>query len=70
MEVSSGNVQLDLPDDANFTLNGKISSGLISNDFPLNNEIKDSHTLQGTHGSGKYNVDLFVSSGRININIR
>lgn len=67
VEVSSGNVQLDLPDDADFTLNGKISSGLISNDFPLKNEKKDSHTLQGTHGSGKYNVDLSVSSGRIKV---
>jgi lia operon protein LiaG len=67
VEVSSGNVQLDLPQDADFTLNGKISSGIISNDFPLKNEKGDNHSLQGTHGSGKYNVNLVVSSGRIKV---
>jgi lia operon protein LiaG len=67
VEVSSGNVQLDLPQDADFTLNGKISSGIISSDFPLKNEKRDSHTLQGTHGSGKYDVNLSVSSGRIKV---
>ena len=67
VQVSSGNVQLDLPQDADFTLNGKISSGIISNDFPLKNEKGDRRYLQGIHGSGKYPVDLSVSSGRIKI---
>jgi lia operon protein LiaG len=67
VEVSSGNVQLDLPQNADFTLNGKISSGIISSDFPLKHERRDSHTLQGTHGSGKYDVNLTVSSGRIKV---
>lgn len=65
IDVSSGNVKLDLPDNADFTLNGDISSGNISSDFPLNEADRDH--IKGKNGSGKYKIDLDVSSGNIDI---
>jgi lia operon protein LiaG len=67
IHVSSGNMLLDLPGDADFTINGDINSGIISNNFPLKNQSENSKHLEGIHGSGKYNIDLGVSSGRIRI---
>lgn len=67
LNVSSGDLELDLPDDADFSLNGKKSSGDISSDFPLeNNEETDNH-LRGKHGNGKYKINADVSSGDIEI---
>lgn len=67
IEVSSGTVDLDLPDNASFTLNGKSSSGSITCDFPLNNQNNSNRSLSGTHGTGKHKIDLDVSSGNIRI---
>ncbi len=67
IEVSSGTVNLDLPDNASFTLNGKSSSGNISCNFPLTSENSNNHSLTGTHGTGKHKIDLDVSSGKIRI---
>lgn len=66
-EVSSGRIVLDLPEDSDFTLNGAVSSGHIHTRFPLINEKRDEHRLQGTYGSGKYRIHLEVSSGIIDI---
>jgi len=66
-EVSSGRIVLDLPEDSDFTLNGEISSGTIKNRFPLKNEESGNNRLRGTYGSGKYRIDLDVSSGTIEI---
>lgn len=66
-EVNSGQIVLDLPDDSDFTLNGEISSGAIHNHFPLKNEKNEKNRLRGTHGSGKYSIDLEISSGTIEI---
>lgn len=67
IEVSSGKVDLDLPEDADFTLNGEVSSGNIDCDFPLTSEGKISKSIHGTHGSGEYKITLDVSSGNIDI---
>nr|WP_236619600.1 DUF4097 family beta strand repeat-containing protein [Bacillus sp. 1NLA3E] len=67
IEVSSGQVQLDLPNQADFTLNGKASSGTISCDFPLNSKEINTKTINGKHGSGKNKINLTVSSGSIKI---
>ncbi|MBS8266757.1 hypothetical protein DYI25_20235 [Mesobacillus boroniphilus] len=67
LNVSSGNIELDLPDDADFTLNGKISSGDLSSDFPLDNKEENDNRLSGKHGSGKYEINADVSSGDIEI---
>ena len=41
LDVSSGRVLLDLPEDANFTLDGQVSSGFIYNKFDLKNSVQD-----------------------------
>ncbi|MBT2694016.1 DUF4097 domain-containing protein [Bacillus sp. ISL-55] len=67
LNVSSGNIGLDLPDDADFTMNGKISSGDISSQFPLENKEESDNRLHGKHGNGKYEINADVSSGDIDI---
>jgi lia operon protein LiaG len=67
LNVSSGDIELDLPDDADFTLNGKISSGDISSQFPLENKEESDNRLRGKHGNGKYEINADVSSGDIEI---
>lgn len=67
IDVSSGNVGLDLPDQADFTLTSDVSSGNISCDFPLTTKEVSKHSIQGKHGSGKYKIDLDVSSGNVKI---
>lgn len=68
IEVSSGKAILDLPADADFTLNGKVKSGRIDSRFPLKNKkTDDQNIIAGSHGSGKHNLDLTVSSGSIDI---
>ncbi|MED4205581.1 DUF4097 domain-containing protein [Neobacillus mesonae] len=67
IDVSSGMVDLDLPDDADFTLNGEADSGFITNDFPLTSNGGSKKQVHGTHGTGKHKIDLDVSSGIIRI---
>ncbi|CAM4118871.1 DUF4097 domain-containing protein [Mesobacillus thioparans] len=68
LNVSSGYIELDLPDDSDFTLNGKISSGDITSDFPLENKEESDNRLRGKHGNGKFEINADVSSGNIKIN--
>lgn len=67
IEVSSGVVDLNLPTDADFTLNGKTNSGNITCDFPLTSKKIDNKNIKGTHGSGEHPIDVSVSSGNIKI---
>lgn len=67
LNVSSGDIELDLPDDAEFTLNGKTSSGDLSCDFPLENKQESDKRLSGKQGNGKHKIDANVSSGDIEI---
>ncbi|MBV7508362.1 DUF4097 domain-containing protein [Bacillus sp. sid0103] len=67
MEVSSGDVGLDLPNNADFSLDGDVSSGEITCDFPLTSKNMKKKSIEGVHGSGKYKIDLDVSSGDIYI---
>jgi lia operon protein LiaG len=69
IDLSSGTVGLDLPKNADFTLNGDVSSGTISCVFPLTTKDDvNRKSIKGKHGSGKYKIDLSVSSGNIHIN--
>lgn len=67
VRISSGYAQLDLPENADFRLDGTSSSGKIINKIPLANKQEDRHHLQGLSGSGKYGVSLNVSSGVIEV---
>lgn len=67
IDVSSGNAVLNLPNNADFTLKGKASSGNISNSFPLTNEKQEKNKLEGVHGSGTFMIDVTMSSGNVTI---
>jgi lia operon protein LiaG len=67
IDLSSGDVKLDLPDHADFNLNGKVSSGNISSNFPLTSSGKDTKRLQGIHGSGENKINVSVSSGHVHL---
>ncbi|MFT9596838.1 LiaG family protein [Mesobacillus sp.] len=67
LDVNSGYIGLDLPENADFTLNGKISSGNISSNFQLQDKEQSDNRLRGKHGSGKFKIKADVSSGNINI---
>ena len=67
VDVSSGHVELDLPDDADFTLDGNVSSGFISSSLPLKNKQESKQELKGINGTGEHYVDLNVSSGKIEV---
>ena len=67
VEVSSGHVELDLPDRADFTLDGNVSSGFISSSFPLKDKQESKRELKGINGTGEHHVDLSVSSGKIEV---
>lgn len=66
-DVSSGHLTLKLPENADFTLDSHISSGKISSDFPLKHKVESKNKLKGVHGNGKHQLELSVSSGRIQI---
>ena len=67
VEVSSGHVELDLPDRADFTLDGNVSSGFISSSFPLKDKQESKRELKGINGTGEHHLDLSVSSGKIEV---
>ncbi|HEX7063732.1 MAG TPA: DUF4097 family beta strand repeat-containing protein [Bacillales bacterium] len=68
IEASSGIISLDLPDEADFTYQGNVSSGMIRNDYPLQNKrVDEENVVKGSHGTGEYPVNLEVSSGIINL---
>ncbi|MBT2679646.1 DUF4097 domain-containing protein [Bacillus sp. ISL-35] len=67
LNVSSGYIELDLPNEADFTLDGKISSGNLSSDFSLKNKEASKNRIRGKYGSGKFQINADVSSGNIKI---
>jgi lia operon protein LiaG len=67
VKVNSGFATLDLPANADFTLNGKIGSGAISTNFSLIDSKEDKHKIEGKHGSGQHDIDLDVNSGKIEV---
>jgi lia operon protein LiaG len=67
LDVSSGDVQLDLPDNASFTLDAHYSSGDIRTDFTMDEkEVKDSRII-GTNKEGAHEIKIDVSSGDVRI---
>ncbi|MCA0170706.1 DUF4097 domain-containing protein [Bacillus sp. RAR_GA_16] len=66
-DLSSGDVELDLPDNANFTLDTEASSGDISTSFNLKDQTVSNKKISGVHGSGKYQVKISLSSGNARV---
>ncbi|PMC33806.1 hypothetical protein CJ195_26560 [Bacillus sp. UMB0899] len=67
IELNSGFGTIDLPEDADYTLRGEAGSGIISSNLALKDLQKDKNNIYGVSGSGKHNVNLDVSSGKIDI---
>ncbi|MBO8171563.1 MAG: DUF4097 family beta strand repeat protein [Bacillaceae bacterium] len=67
LDASAGNIRIDLPDDADFTLDATASAGSITCDFPLSIIQSDRNDLRGTMGNGTYPVKLDVSAGKIHV---
>ena len=67
LDVSSGHVLLDLPENANFTLEGQVSSGFIDNKFDLKNTVQNEKEVSRVYGTGDHPINLDVSSGVIEI---
>ncbi|KIL52620.1 DUF4097 family beta strand repeat-containing protein [Jeotgalibacillus campisalis] len=67
VSVSSGDVNLDLPDDADFNIKGKVSSGNLSNEFPLEDAQVTDRVVEGTHGKGTHQIHVNISSGELTL---
>lgn len=68
VSASSGTVTLDLPEDSDFTLKSKVSSGTVSfEDFPMEVKKQDGKKFEGTHGKGTHEINIEVSSGSAKI---
>lgn len=67
IEINSGFGSIDLPSNADFTLHGEAGSGLISSDLTLKDLQKNKNNIYGISGSGKHDVKIKVSSGKVDI---
>lgn len=68
VESSSGSVEIRLPENSNFYLSARTSSGGIKTDFPITVKGETGrHELIGTVGSDKNKVKIDTSSGSIKI---
>ncbi|TDL30316.1 hypothetical protein E2R51_19160 [Jeotgalibacillus sp. S-D1] len=67
VKVSSGDVNLDLPDNADFELKGNASSGSVSTSFDLKNQQLTDKSISGTYGKGTHKIVLKASSGDIEV---
>ncbi|MBS4174459.1 DUF4097 domain-containing protein [Bacillus sp. FJAT-49736] len=67
IKMSSGILKLDLPEDADFSLDGNVGSGIISCKIPLKDESRSGKNIRGSYGSGKNKIYVKVSSGMATI---
>lgn len=67
LELTSGYGTVDLPPDADFTLRGEAGSGMISTNLTLKDLQQDKNNIYGVSGSGKHDININVSSGKISI---
>jgi lia operon protein LiaG len=68
VEQVSGELVLGLPADAGFTVDARVSRGLIRSDLPLEGTTGSSqNALRGTHGDGTHLVYLRLGSGSITL---
>ena len=65
IKASSGDVELRMPSNTGFTLDGRTSSGNIRCDFDLDNKVSDDKTLKGSYLKGDIKLNLKTSSGKI-----
>lgn len=64
---TSGNVKLELSDDADIRLKATLTSGNIKHSYPFDHTEGDKRTLIGTKGNGKNNIEISSTSGNVSI---
>lgn len=69
VEATSGEVKLQLPQNADVTVDAKVTSGTVKSDFPLakTTYYDEDKGIQGSNGAGTYPVYLEAVSGSIKI---
>jgi len=67
IKASSGDVELKMPANTGFTLDGRTDTGNIRCDFDLGNKVTDNNTLKGSYMNGDILLNIKTSSGDINI---
>lgn len=68
LQASSGSVTLKLPEDSEFQLKARVSSGSIKCDFPIRmTESSDRKLLEGIVKSDRNKIDITTSSGSIQL---
>jgi lia operon protein LiaG len=67
VNTKSGNVKLNLPNDAGFRIKAQLNSGNIHNSLPLRDSMSGNNYLVGTHGDGKSLVKINGWSGNVKI---
>ena len=67
IKLNSGFGTVDLPSDADFTLRGEAGSGIITSNLTLKDFQQDKNIIYGISGSGKHDVKIDVSSGKVEI---
>ncbi|QHZ45646.1 LiaG family protein [Bacillus sp. NSP9.1] len=67
IKQTSGNAKLDLPDDADISLEATSTSGSISHSFSFDQISSDKRTLTGKNGNGKNKIDISLTSGNVSI---
>ncbi|WP_079513838.1 DUF4097 family beta strand repeat-containing protein [Rossellomorea marisflavi] len=61
--IGSGDVDLKLPKDANFKLNGNASSGDILSTIKLQDKTTTEDSIKGTKGTGEHSINVDLTSG-------
>ncbi|MBV6685656.1 DUF4097 domain-containing protein [Bacillus sp. JRC01] len=61
--IGSGDVDLKLPKDANFKLNGNASSGDILSTIKLQNKTTTEDSIRGMKGTGEHSINVDLTSG-------
>lgn len=68
LKVSSGSIEINLPEASDFELKARKSSGSVTTEFALKDSSSSSSKFEGIAGNGGNKIDLNMSSGRIEIN--
>lgn len=66
--LTSGDVDLSLPQNGSFTVHAKSASGGVSSPYSFANTAhKEHHQITGSQGSGRHQIDIKTDSGDVTI---
>lgn len=70
IRVTSGDIEINLSEDAQFYFTARTTSGYIENSFPIRVTSSGRRNLEGVVGSDEKQIDVSTISGDISINYR